>query len=83
MNLKLVGFLAILLLSPAFAHAQLSGTVSSAEEGNMEGVLVSAKRDGTNKTITVVTDARGRYEFPADRLEAGKHTLTKIGRAHV
>ena len=64
------------LLSPAFAHAQLSGTVSSAEEGNMEGVLVSAKRDGTNKTITVVTDARGRYEFPADRLEAGKHTLT-------
>jgi virginiamycin B lyase len=76
MNLKLVGFLAILLLSPAFAHAQLSGTVSSAEEGNMEGVLVSAKRDGTNKTITVVTDARGRYEFPADRLEAGKHTLT-------
>jgi hypothetical protein len=34
-------------LLPTGAHAQtLNGQVSSTEEGNMEGVLVSAKKDG-------------------------------------
>ena len=36
----------------------------------MEGVLVSAKRDGSPITVTVVSDATGRYGFPADRLAA-------------
>jgi streptogramin lyase len=62
---------------PAAAQADaLSGTVSSAEEGAMEGVLVSARRDGSNKTVTVVTDEQGRYRFPAARLEPGKHTIS-------
>ena len=34
----------------------LNGTVTSAEEGRMEGVLVSAKRAGSIITTTVVTD---------------------------
>src|SRR6185295_1897407 len=63
--------------NPGAAQADaLAGTVTSAEEGAMEGVLVSAKKDGSNKTITVVTDAQGRYRFPATRLETGKHTIS-------
>jgi streptogramin lyase len=69
-------WLSVMLLLPALAQAQLSGVVSSGEEGNMEGVLVNAKRAGSNKTVTVVTDDRGRYQFPADRLEAGNYTLS-------
>ena len=54
---------------PAEAQtAALSGQVSSADEGVMEGVLVSAKKDGSTITTTVVTNAQGRYSFPADRL---------------
>jgi streptogramin lyase len=53
----------------------LSGQISSAEEGLMEGVLVSAKRAGSTITITVASDAQGRYSFPAAKLEPGKYTL--------
>src|ERR1700758_2038503 len=53
----------------------LSGQVSSAEEGMMEGVLVSAKKDGATVTTTVVTDDKGHYSFPAGRLEPGHYTL--------
>jgi streptogramin lyase len=70
---------AFLFFQPITASAQsdaLTGTVSSAEEGAMEGVLVSARREGSNKTITVVSDEKGRYRFPAARLEPGKYTLT-------
>ena len=56
--------------------AALTGKVSSAEEGAMEGVLVSAKKAGSSKTITVVSDAQGVYRFPADRLEPGKYAIT-------
>ncbi len=76
---SLCGWLAAALLLPGLALAQpmaLSGVVSSAEEGVMEGVLVNAKRDGSNKTITVVTDDKGRYQFSSDRLDAGKYTLS-------
>jgi hypothetical protein len=54
----------------------LSGQVGSAAEAGMEGVLVSAKRDGTNITVTVVSDDKGRFGFPASRLEPGHYTLT-------
>jgi len=63
----------------AVAHAQapvaLTGQVSSAEEGAMEGVVVSARRDGSTISISVVTDARGRFAFPAARLEPGHYAL--------
>src|SRR3954452_21022124 len=60
--------------SPADPSA-LTGTVSSAEEGAMEGVLVSVKRTGSTLTTTVVTDKEGRFRFPRTRLEAGSYAL--------
>lgn len=53
----------------------LTGHVSSAEEGKMEGVLVSAKRDGSTITVTVDSDTQGRYHFPRKWIEPGKYTL--------
>src|ERR1700687_4561251 len=60
----------------ATANGQaLTGLVRSAEEGPMEGVLVSAQRVNTPVTITVVSDASGRYSFPRTRLQPGRYTL--------
>jgi streptogramin lyase len=59
----------------AAAQAALAGTVSSAEEGAMEGVLVGAKKAGSTVTITVVSDAKGRYTFPAAKLAPGRYDL--------
>jgi virginiamycin B lyase len=42
----------------------------------MEGVLVSARRDGSNITTTVVSDSHGRYNFPRNRLEPGEYSLS-------
>jgi virginiamycin B lyase len=56
-------------------HSALTGRVTSTEEGAMEGVLVSATRDGSPITVTVATDRTGRYAFPADRLPPGRYTL--------
>ena len=64
-------------LRPAQAQTAvaLTGEVSSAEEGAMEGVVVSARKDGSTISISVVTDAQGRFAFPAARLEPGRYTL--------
>jgi streptogramin lyase len=62
--------------APAAAQgAALSGQVTSAEEGPMEGVVVSAKKQGSTMTVSVVTNAEGRFSFPAARLEAGQYGL--------
>ena len=55
--------------------AALTGQVTSAKEGKMEGVLVSAKKAGSTMTITVVSDKQGRYRFPASKLEPGQYAL--------
>jgi virginiamycin B lyase len=77
-----------LLLAPLFAfagpcgaaapdaNAVLTGQVSSAAEGPMEGVLVSARKAGSPITVTVVSDGEGRFRFPAARLSAGSYSLT-------
>ena len=57
------------------AAPALSGLVSSGSEPRMEGVLVSASRAGSSITVTVVTDAEGRYSFPRTRLEHGSYSL--------
>jgi virginiamycin B lyase len=72
--------LAALLLAglssvPALADVTLAGQVTSAEEGPMEGVLVSARKDGATITTTVVSDDKGHYSFPARKLEPGHYTL--------
>src|SRR6185295_40549 len=53
----------------------LSGVVSSEEEGPMEGVLVGAKKVGSTITVTVVSNERGQYRFPASKLTPGQYAL--------
>src|SRR6204780_3191152 len=63
--------------APAFAQnaAALSGAVTSAKEGPMEGVVVSARKDGSTITVSVVTDDKGRFSFPASRLDPGHYAI--------
>ena len=82
-ELALLGLIGMLLLgltvsSPALAAeaSALTGKVSSQEEGAMEGVVVSAKRDGSTMTISVVSDSQGQYSFPQDRLEPGTYAIS-------
>jgi streptogramin lyase len=80
LSLSLTAGLAALLLhaSPQALLAgqpALTGVVSSAEEGNMEGVVVSAHKAGSIVTTSVTTDERGRYTFPDNRLEPGKYDI--------
>ena len=83
LNIALVTFLVgVLSSAPPDLIAQaadpvaLSGVVSSQEEGLMEGVVVSARRDGANFTVSVVSNAQGKYSFPRSHLEPGKYALT-------
>ena len=79
--LAVIACFALLLFHPPSLVAQrdnavaLTGQVTSAEEGPMEGVLVSARRAGSTVTTTVVSDRQGRYQFPRARLEPGDYTL--------
>jgi virginiamycin B lyase len=66
----------IITAGPAHAQTALAGVVSSAQEGPMEGVLITARKDGATMAITVVSDARGHYAFPAAKLAPGHYTLT-------
>jgi len=77
------GALAAILLQTSSARlcaqsekpSALTGLVTSTEEGPMEGVLVSAKREGSTISISVVTNAAGRFAFPAARFEPGHYEL--------
>jgi virginiamycin B lyase len=69
----LTGAAQVQALAQAPAPA-LTGKVT-AEQGALEGVLVSAKKDGSNITVTVVSDKDGRYSFPAARLEPGQYAM--------
>ena len=72
---------AVALDVPIQARAQSSdrmaliGTVLSAEIGPMEGVLISAKKEVSTISLTVVSDVQGRYAFPAAKLEPGRYSL--------
>lgn len=65
-------------LTYPFAESSLSGQVSSENEEPLEGVLVRAKREGTNMALTVVSDAQGQYRFP--KLAPGRYAV-EIARA--
>ncbi|HEY2134806.1 MAG TPA: carboxypeptidase regulatory-like domain-containing protein [Xanthobacteraceae bacterium] len=69
--------LAALLVTPGPARAQatLSGQVTAAQDGALEGVLVSAKKAGGFITVTVVSDKDGHFAFPAGRLASGQYNL--------
>ena len=87
--MKVKGFLAVAIATIALVMlrtapdevaaqgaAALTGVVRSQAEGNMEGVVVSARRDRANFTVSVVSDAQGRYSFPRTHLEPGSYDLT-------
>ena len=60
--------------SAAESGPALTGKVTAGQEA-LEGVLVSAKKDGSTVTTTVVSDNDGRYSFPAAKLEPGAYSL--------
>ena len=55
--------------------AALTGKVTSEAEGAMEGVVVTAHKDGSIVATSVTTDAKGRYAFPEGKIEGGDYTL--------
>src|SRR2546423_1639785 len=64
--------------------AALTGQVSSEAEGNMEGVVVTARKAGGKFSGSVVTDAQGRYRFPAGRVAPGPdHPTSTSGWANI
>lgn len=72
---------ATIVFSPILSRAQtsasmaLSGLVSSQAEGPMEGVIVTARKDGATIAVSVVSDAQGHYRFPQNRLDSGHYAL--------
>ena len=73
----LLGFAAAFALaSPCLAADSISGSVKSSQEAVMEGVVVTARLDGASFSVSVVTDASGRYAFPSERLAAGRYSVT-------
>ena len=59
----------------AQAGVALTGRVISDAEGPMEGVVVSARKEGSTISMSVVTDNRGRYNFPEAKLGSGDYQL--------
>jgi len=69
-------FAAGLVPSGAWAQTALTGLVSSSDDVAMEGVLVSAKKEGSTITTTGGDQRAGRFSFPSARLEPGKYTIS-------
>ena len=59
----------------AQAGVALTGRVISDAEGPMEGVVVTARNEGSTISMSVVTDNRGRYNFPEAKLGSGDYQL--------
>src|ERR1700674_4170384 len=76
----LLVLVALASVLPAISKDQpvtaLTGTVTSDAEGHMGGVLVTARAQGANMTVTVISDDQGRYAFPPGKLQPGKYALT-------
>ncbi len=61
-----------------FLESSLNGTVKSQKGEPLEGILIRAKKENTNVSRVVVSDAQGHYRFP--KLEPGRYTV-EIARA--
>ena len=53
------------------AEVAMTGQVTSAAEGSMEGVVVTAKREGSTIAVSVISDAQGQYRFPCGQTGSG------------
>jgi virginiamycin B lyase len=69
----------MLATSPHALAAQktvaLAGTVSSDAEGKMEGVVVTAMKQGSPIAVSVTSDKDGHFSFPADHVGPGHYSL--------
>jgi len=78
MSFRFVAFVwwtaTILLALPGFGAGTITGSVKDASGTTLNGVFVSAQRDGVPITTTVYSDDAGRYRFP--ELTAGTYTVT-------
>src|SRR5215472_19044548 len=63
----------VMTASAQAADQQLSGTITAASGQKLDGVPVSAKREGSTITTSVYTDAQGNYYFPP--MAAGKYKV--------
>ena len=63
------------LEADAQSAAALTGQVTSAEEGTMEGVVVSAKKAGSTMTVSVISDAPGQFQLPGRPARAREYCL--------
>ena len=54
----------------------LTGTVTSASEGTMEGVVVIARPANAGMFTAVTTGADGKFVFPSSHLQAGEYQLS-------
>lgn len=82
-HLLIIGVLTACLCAGGYQNVEsqgraagLTGTVTSAAEGAMEGVLVGAKAVGSTIKVTVATNRQGRYVFPPERLAPGRYQLS-------
>src|SRR5215510_13982657 len=67
---------AAVMATTSFASAadqQLSGSITGATGQKLDGVVVSAKKEGSTITTSVYTDAQGDYYFPA--MPEGKYNV--------
>jgi virginiamycin B lyase len=60
-------------VSAQAADQLLTGAIASSAGSKLDGVVVSAKREGSNITTSVYTDATGNYYFPP--MAAGKYKV--------
>src|ERR1700683_3000265 len=67
-SLVVIGFVA-----PASADQLLTGSIASATGQKLDGVQVSAKKEGSTITTSVYTDENGDYFFPP--LADGKYQV--------
>src|SRR6516165_1594028 len=70
---SVAGLVALGLAAPACADQMLTGSIASATGQKLEGVQVSAKKDGSTITTSVYTDQNGDYFFPP--LADGKYRV--------
>jgi streptogramin lyase len=65
---------ALVLSHAAQAQTALTGKVTSAAEGPMEGVVVKAKKGIV--TVSVVSNEKGEFSFPSNKLAPGEYALS-------